>query len=236
MEIVLPPFDEAELSADERRRVDTEKLRGSPYVAVVEPTPPEPDESDVPLAIALLPLVVFGVPIWAIAGAFVGSGSYWWIGAAAILAVSVLMAVAFKIAEKRRESPGAMGAWLARSKGWGTQQLYLSANNTSRAKTLDVLRAYGIRTATDLVTAFKESAKRQRDGKLDDVLPTRSNGAGDRPSRIQVMYDVIRDEEWMPNLIRWHSREALHPPALQIEARPAAARATLPPEAVPVPA
>ena len=49
------------------------------------------------------------------------------------------------------------------------------------------------------------------------------------------MYDVIRDEEWMPNLIRWHSKAALEPRALEIEARPAA-RAQPPPEPIAAPA
>jgi hypothetical protein len=93
-----------------------------------------------------------------------------------------------------------------------------AADGTGRQETLGVLRAYGIRTGTDLVAAFNQAAKRQGEGKLDHVLPTRPGGVRGGPSRIQVMYDVIRDEEWMPNLIRWHSKDAVEPPVLQIDA------------------
>jgi hypothetical protein len=89
----FPPFDTEEISTENLRRIDKHKLRGSPYVDLVEPDKPKPDDPELPLAILLSPLLVFGVPIWAIAGAFVGGGSYWWIGAAAIIALSALMAV-----------------------------------------------------------------------------------------------------------------------------------------------
>jgi hypothetical protein len=118
--------------------------------------------------------------------------------------------------------------------------LYLHAgprkatDGTDRETTLGTLRAYGIRTATDLVKAVDEAAKRQGNGKLDGVLANTPGGSGG-PSRIQVIYDVIRDEEWMPNLIRWHSDDAVEPKPHQIDAPPKA-RAPLQPKPVRAPA
>jgi hypothetical protein len=108
--------------------------------------------------------------------------------------------------------------------------LYLHAgpakaiDGTSRADTLAVLRAYGIRTATDLVTAFDAAAARQGDearrdaGDLNRVLGRTPAGADGAPSRIQVIYDVIRDEEWVTNLLRWHSEDAIKPPPITVHA------------------
>lgn len=53
-----------------------------------------------------------------------------------------------------------------------------AADGTSRTETLAVVRAYGIRSATDLVTAVDEAHKRQRDGEFDHLLA--SKPAGDR--------------------------------------------------------
>jgi hypothetical protein len=137
VKIVLPPFDEKELSSDQQGRIDTETLRGDPHVDLPEPSQPQLYEDQLPLALALSPLFVFGVPIWAIAGVFIGGSSYWWIGAAALAALSLLMAVAVKIHQKRRESPkdrqepkepGTFGRWFSNTAFRATQQLYLSAN------------------------------------------------------------------------------------------------------------
>jgi hypothetical protein len=118
--------------------------------------------------------------------------------------------------------------------------LYLHAgprdatDGTGRSTTLGTLRAYGIRTATDLVKAVDEAAKRQGDDKLDAVL-AKKPGSGGGPSRIQVIYDVIRDEEWMPNLSRWHSDEAVEPAPFEIDAT-TTARPALRPETLKAPA
>jgi hypothetical protein len=99
-------------------------------------------------------------------------------------------------------------------------------DGTGRKETLRRLSAYGIRTATDLVTAFEEAAARPKDQQLTHVLPPPAEGA---PARLQVIYDVIRDEEWMTNLQRWHSTEALEPETITIVAprKPAAAQESL---------
>jgi hypothetical protein len=115
--------------------------------------------------------------------------------------------------------------------------LYLHAvprqapHRKDREKTLDRLREYGIRTATDLVIGVRKAEKHDPADTLDHLLPPGSGEGNSRPSRIQVMYDVIQDEEWMPNLLRWHSDRALHPPAITIDA-PRAPRVRLPAEPV----
>jgi hypothetical protein len=89
---------------------------------------------------------------------------------------------------------------------------------TDRKTTLGILRAYGIRTATDLVVAVDEAGKRQ-DEELDGLLPAAPGTANGVPSRIRVISDVIRDEEWMPNLRRWHSDAAIEPAPHHIDAK-----------------
>ena len=137
VKIVLPPFAEKELSSHQLRRIDTEALRGDPHVDLPEADDPQPYEDELPVALALSPLFVIGVPIWAIAGVFIGGSSYWWIGAVALAALSLLTAITVKVLQKRRASPnthqqpkepGAFGRWVSNGAGWATQQLYLSAN------------------------------------------------------------------------------------------------------------
>jgi hypothetical protein len=77
-------------------------------------------------------------------------------------------------------------------------------------------------TATDLVTAFEEAAGRRGHHNFAGVLAQPLGVAEHAPSRIQVIYDVICDEEWMPNLLRWHSQDAVTRPPAEIDAAPAA--------------
>jgi len=96
-----------------------------------------------------------------------------------------------------------------------------------RKSTLCILRAYGIRTATDLVMAVDEAGKRPGE-ELDGLLPATPGSADGVPSRIRVISDVIRDEEWMPNLRRWHSDAAIAPAAHHIDAKHRARVSTQP--------
>jgi hypothetical protein len=90
--------------------------------------------------------------------------------------------------------------------------------------------------ATDLVMAVDAADKRVHKGNIDHLLPAGAGRDDESPSRIQVIYDVIRDEEWMPNLVRWHSRAALEPAPIKIDARPAVRAMPPEPEPQPVPA
>ena len=90
---------------------------------------------------------------------------------------------------------------------------------TSRTESLRRLRAYGIRTATDLEQAHWEATNR---GQLDaflDILPG-FEGSPALP-RLSVVLDTIRDEEWMTNLRYW--RDPVHLVEQTVEWPPQAA-------------
>jgi hypothetical protein len=68
-----------------------------------------------------------------------------------------------------------------------------------RAASLNLLRTYGIRTATDLEDAVDAST---RDKKLSGVLGIL--GPENGLPRLAVIRKTIADEEWMENLRHWH--------------------------------
>ena len=75
----------------------------------------------------------------------------------------------------------------------------------TRQETLRCLKAFGIRTATDLEQAHWEATHR---GDLDaflKILPAAGDGL---PPRLSVILDTLRDEEWMANLRYW--RDPVH--------------------------
>jgi hypothetical protein len=71
--------------------------------------------------------------------------------------------------------------------------------DASRERSLRLLNASGIRTATDLVQA----AERTRDkDAFDRILPP--VGDPEAPPRLSLILETIEDEEWMDNLDHWH--------------------------------
>ncbi len=69
------------------------------------------------------------------------------------------------------------------------------------------LRAFGIRTATDLEQTHFEAKNR---GELETFLQILPGTEGTPPiARISVILDSIKDEEWMANLRYWHDPEHL---------------------------
>ena len=64
------------------------------------------------------------------------------------------------------------------------------------------LRAFGIRTATDLEQTHFEAKNRGELETFLKILPC-SEGTPQMP-RIPVILDSIKDEEWMANLRYWH--------------------------------
>ena len=74
--------------------------------------------------------------------------------------------------------------------------------HVTRQETLRCLKAFGIRTATDLETAHLEA--KQCD-KLEAFLKILPPGGEGMPPRISVILDTIRDEEWMANLRYWRN-------------------------------
>jgi hypothetical protein len=78
-----------------------------------------------------------------------------------------------------------------------------------------VLRQHGIRTATDLVTAWRDSDRSGTEGAsagnahphpLADLLGPTPEGM---PSRVELIVDAIADEEWIDTLLHWHQRRGL---------------------------
>ena len=78
-------------------------------------------------------------------------------------------------------------------------------------KTLELLRCYGIRTATDLEQAHRAARRAGREEQFLALLPSPCGAPANTP-RLRVILDALRDEEWMDNLRRWHSAPAVARP------------------------
>jgi hypothetical protein len=76
--------------------------------------------------------------------------------------------------------------------------LHLHVSAEDRAK----LQEYGIRTATDLISAREQAASRDQLQPFLNIL--RSNGST-VPARMEVIIDAMKDEEWMESLRFWRS-------------------------------
>jgi hypothetical protein len=59
------------------------------------------------------------------------------------------------------------------------------------------LRRYGIRTASDLVHAHRTATKK------DEFLAI-LGGDADKPKRLEVIVEAMKDEPWMDNILFWH--------------------------------
>ncbi len=96
----------------------------------------------------------------------------------------------------------------------------------SRDASMLRLRAFGIRTATDLEQAHFEAKNR---GELEPFLQILPGSASSAPiPRISVILDSIKDEEWMANLRYWHNPEHLVEQTFTWPAAPAAPAAPAP--------
>jgi hypothetical protein len=82
-----------------------------------------------------------------------------------------------------------------------------------RDATLATLRAYGIRTATDLDNAFHFAKERNE---LDPLAQVINSSKGTKPARLQVIKDTLEDEEWMANLRCWRRLENVTPGPLEL--------------------
>ncbi len=91
--------------------------------------------------------------------------------------------------------------------------LYLGGRTREGRQARLVMRQNGIRTATDLVTAWRKHADTETHcGRADDahglaeLLGPTPEG---RPSRVALIVDAISDEEWIDTLLNWHERRRL---------------------------
>lgn len=77
-----------------------------------------------------------------------------------------------------------------------------SGSETDRLALLRNLRAYGIRTATDLIVCVHRAEDRDEDAR---ALLYRLTGdvPQDGPSRLEVALDVLEDDEWMGRIRAW---------------------------------
>jgi hypothetical protein len=86
---------------------------------------------------------------------------------------------------------------------WTDQaMLHLHVSDNDRA----TLACYGIRTATDLLSAC-ERAKCRGDDKQKEFWAILGETKPGRPPRMQVIVDSMSDEEWITNLRFWHAGE-----------------------------
>ncbi len=81
--------------------------------------------------------------------------------------------------------------------------LDVEPRSRNRRSALDLLRRYGIRTATDLQTGYRAAEKRGPRAAREflDTLPPETDG---EPPRLRVILDAMADEEWMHSLHYWH--------------------------------
>jgi hypothetical protein len=86
----------------------------------------------------------------------------------------------------------------------------------TRAKALETLRQYGLRTATDLDNAFDSAETRRELNELVHILDG-EKPAG--PARLRVIKEALEDEEWMVNLRHWRDLEnvVLEPKRLEVK-------------------
>jgi hypothetical protein len=85
----------------------------------------------------------------------------------------------------------------------------LGQNETAYLSSYEVLRRVGIRTATDLIRASKKANERAEQDPAKNGFPQLLGPARDGgPDRLAVILDAIEDEEWMANLLHWHSQSA----------------------------
>ena len=74
-------------------------------------------------------------------------------------------------------------------------------------ETLEQLRGFGIRTATDLVDTHRAAKRRGREREFLRILPPVA-GARGAPPRIRVILDALADEPWLPYLRHWRRAQA----------------------------
>ena len=84
---------------------------------------------------------------------------------------------------------------------------------------LRILQEHGIHTATDLKNAH-DAAEERGVEKLDaflSLLGPEEPERGNRPYRLQVILDAMKDEEWMRNLEYWHEKRRDCPKTLVLK-------------------
>lgn len=74
------------------------------------------------------------------------------------------------------------------------------------SEALQYLRSYGIRTATDLIQAYRPDPDQPPNEQLLNLLGPEDET---RPKRLRVILDALRDDEWLDYLVHWRrqSRE-----------------------------
>lgn len=80
--------------------------------------------------------------------------------------------------------------------------LHLVGGPDGNART--TLRNYGIRTASDLLRAWDEAAKRDKELEAFKALL----GGKEAPYRLQVIRDALLDDEWIGAIISWRKDES----------------------------
>lgn len=73
---------------------------------------------------------------------------------------------------------------------------------------LEKLRAYGIRNASDLVESYAEARRRGPEhGRA--LMSLLDDDPEARPKRLQVAYDALQNDEWLSNIVGWRDRNRL---------------------------
>jgi hypothetical protein len=92
--------------------------------------------------------------------------------------------------------------------------LYLHAGGAAadgegvQQATLDRLRGFGIRTATDLVDTHRAAKRNGHEREFLAILPNSGQAPHKQLPRIRVILDALSDEPWMPYLRHWRSEPA----------------------------
>jgi hypothetical protein len=78
-------------------------------------------------------------------------------------------------------------------------------NRTAKPLPLrQLFKIYGIRTATDFISAYDAAVKREKLKSFFRILDEQSDSVTEeKASRIQVLYDTLRDDEWLTYIRKW---------------------------------
>ena len=101
--------------------------------------------------------------------------------------------------------------------------LYLHAKESGAeddSKLQRQLRKYGIRTATDLVRAYKRAQER-RPQQLEALLETLSPSQPGKMNQVQLVIDALSDDEWLEYVQNWRKNTSVRVQTIEAQNRKA---------------
>jgi len=101
--------------------------------------------------------------------------------------------------------------------------LYLHVTGGATTGSREILRDHGIRTATDLLQSWQAAEARARAHGEEELEAFKQLLGKEKPYRLEVIRDALRDDEWMQSVLCWRLNEP-HPDRV-LDATPATIQA-----------